>query len=65
MVHSVLYGCRMKEKISLGEWHKVTISRIGREGSLQVDNSSIIHGYSGPSLSELNLELPFYIGSVM
>lgn len=54
-----------KEKVNMEEWHRATISRTGREGQLQVDNSSIIRGYSGPSLSELNLELPFYIGSIV
>lgn len=56
---------RSKESITLGEWHWVRIFRNGREGILQLDNSTVIRGYSGPPLTELNLELPFYIGSVL
>ncbi|CAG9855043.1 unnamed protein product [Phyllotreta striolata] len=50
--------------ITLNEWHSVRISREGRAGTLQVDNGTLVRGYSGTSLTELNLKTPLYIGSV-
>jgi agrin len=48
----------------LNEWHTVRVSRIDKEGTLQVNNETIARGTSGPPLNELNLELPFYVGGV-
>ncbi|CAH0561782.1 unnamed protein product [Brassicogethes aeneus] len=53
-----------QEQVTIGKWHWARISRDGREGILQLDNSSIVRGYSGTPLTELNLDLPFYIGSL-
>ncbi|XP_063914885.1 agrin-like isoform X2 [Zophobas morio] len=53
-----------KETVNIGKWHWARIFRDGREGILQLDNSSIVRGYSGTPLTELNLELPFYVGSL-
>ncbi|XP_050518916.1 agrin-like [Diabrotica virgifera virgifera] len=50
--------------VTQNKWHRVVISREGREGRLQVDNSTEIRGYSGTPLTELNLETPLYIGSI-
>ncbi|CAG9828275.1 unnamed protein product [Diabrotica balteata] len=50
--------------ITQNKWHRVIISREGREGRLQVDNSTEVRGYSGTPLTELNLETPLYIGSI-
>ncbi|XP_046396911.1 agrin-like [Ischnura elegans] len=52
------------DKITLNEWHAVKASRLEREGSLQVDNGVIARGSSGPPLSELNLDLPLYVGGI-
>ncbi|GJQ68230.1 hypothetical protein Trydic_g10765 [Trypoxylus dichotomus] len=54
-----------KDTITLEKWYLVKIVRNGREGFLQLNNSTIVRGYSSPSLTELNLELPLYIGSTM
>ncbi|XP_031335468.1 agrin-like isoform X3 [Photinus pyralis] len=51
-------------KIEIGKWHWARISRNGREGLLHFDNSTVVRGYSGSPLTELNLNLPFYIGSL-
>ncbi|XP_057656608.1 agrin-like isoform X3 [Diorhabda carinulata] len=50
--------------ISFNKWYKIRISREGREGMLQIDNSTVIRGYSGIPLTELNLDTPLYIGSL-
>lgn len=60
----VLLIYRSKDTVSVGKWHWVRISREGREGILQLDNSTIVRGFSGTPLTELNLELPFFIGSL-
>ncbi|KAF4521048.1 hypothetical protein B566_EDAN008120 [Ephemera danica] len=52
------------DPISQNEWHSVRVSRIDKEGTLQVNNETIARGSSGPPLNELNLELPLYIGGV-
>lgn len=55
---------RTPETITIGKWHSVRASRVDKDGSLQLDNGTIVHGTSGPPLTELNLELPLYIGGV-
>ncbi|KAJ8688469.1 hypothetical protein QAD02_024264 [Eretmocerus hayati] len=50
--------------VSLDTWHSVRISRLGREGLLRLDNGTVCRGFSGSPLTELNLELPLYIGGV-
>ncbi|XP_058793471.1 agrin-like isoform X2 [Phymastichus coffea] len=50
--------------VMLDTWHSVRISRLGREGLLRLDNGTVARGFSGSPLTELNLELPLYIGGV-
>ncbi|XP_063988632.1 agrin-like isoform X5 [Diachasmimorpha longicaudata] len=50
--------------VSLDTWHCVRISRLGREGLLQLDEGTVARGFSGNPLTELNLEMPLYIGGV-
>ncbi|XP_015598499.1 agrin isoform X2 [Cephus cinctus] len=50
--------------VSLDTWHCVRISRLGREGLLQMDDGTVARGLSGSPLTELNLEMPLYIGGV-
>ncbi|XP_053970989.1 agrin-like isoform X3 [Hylaeus volcanicus] len=45
-------------------WHCVRISRLGREGVLQLDDGTVARGLSGSPLTELNLEMPLYVGGV-
>ncbi|XP_074109510.1 agrin isoform X2 [Cotesia typhae] len=52
------------DPVSLNTWHCVRISRLGREGLLQLDEGTIARGFSGSPLTELNLEMPLYIGGV-
>lgn len=54
-----------EEKIALNEWHWARIFRDGREGILQLNSSTPVRGFSGPPLTELNLEMPLYVGSLM
>ncbi|XP_044765426.1 agrin-like isoform X2 [Coccinella septempunctata] len=53
-----------RDTIENGKWHNVRISRKGREGILQLDNSSVVYGFSGIPMNDLNLDLPLFIGSV-
>lgn len=55
---------RTPERIQLGVWHVVRASRLDKDGVLQLDNGTVVHGMSGPPLNELNLELPLYIANV-
>ncbi|XP_011499632.1 PREDICTED: agrin-like [Ceratosolen solmsi marchali] len=50
--------------VTLDTWHSVRISRLGREGLLRLDNGTVARGFSGNPLTELNLEMPLYIGGV-
>ncbi|CAL8148206.1 unnamed protein product [Orchesella dallaii] len=52
------------QPISLNKWHWIVASREGREGRLQIDGHPPMTGKSPPTLSELNLELPLYIGGI-
>lgn len=52
------------DPVSLDTWHSVRISRLGREGLLRLDNGTVARGFSGNPLTELNLEMPLYIGGV-
>ncbi|XP_049948231.1 agrin-like [Schistocerca serialis cubense] len=50
------------ERISPNRWHSVKASRLDRDGTLQLDSGPVAAGQSGPALTELNLELPLYVG---
>ncbi|XP_048504803.1 agrin-like isoform X3 [Athalia rosae] len=52
------------DPVSLDTWHCVRISRLGREGLLQLDDGTVARGLSGSPLTELNLEMPLYVGGV-
>ncbi|XP_023288194.1 agrin [Orussus abietinus] len=52
------------DPVSLDTWHCARISRLGREGLLQLDDGTVARGLSGSPLTELNLEMPLYIGGV-
>ena len=45
-----------------GEWHSVRITRSGPRGTLQLDEGRVVTGSSPGPLTELNLELPLYLG---
>ncbi|XP_051154479.1 agrin-like isoform X3 [Leptopilina boulardi] len=50
--------------VSLSSWHCVRISRLGREGLLQLDDGTLARGLSGSPLTELNLETSLFVGGV-
>lgn len=50
--------------VSRDMWHCVRINRLGREGVLQLDDGTVARGVSGSPLTELNLEMPLYVGGV-
>lgn len=51
-----------QDKIKSNVWHSVKVTRNGPYGTLQVNNGQVASGLSPGSLSELNLELPLYLG---
>ncbi len=55
---------RSSDPISLNKWHWIMVSREGREGRLQVDGGPVQTIRSPPTLSELNLELPLFVGGM-
>nr|XP_032526977.1 agrin-like isoform X4 [Danaus plexippus plexippus] len=50
--------------ITKGQWHRVRVSRVGRHGSLQLDQLPVQRGLSPPPLTHLELNLPLFIGSL-
>ncbi|XP_029165671.1 agrin-like isoform X4 [Nylanderia fulva] len=52
------------DPVSRDIWHCVRISRLGREGVLQLDDGIVARGLSGSPLTELNLQTPLYVGGV-
>ena len=59
---SGLANLTTKEQVTLGEWHKVKLTRNGPHGTIQLDNGKVVSGTSVGHLTELNLELPLYLG---
>lgn len=55
---------RFPEKVTKDRWHKVRAFRTGREGTLRLDEGPAIKGNSAPPLTELNLGLPVFLGSL-
>ncbi|KAL3289355.1 hypothetical protein HHI36_022791 [Cryptolaemus montrouzieri] len=53
-----------RDVIETGKWYSVHISRKGREGILRLDNTSVAYGFSGIPMTDLNLDLPLFIGYV-
>ena len=51
-----------KEKVELNQWNVVRITRNGVRGTLQLNEGPIVGGSSPGSLSELNLDMPLYLG---
>lgn len=52
-----------KELVVIEKWYTVNVMRNGREGALRVNNASVVRGESSPPLSQLNVDLPLYIGA--
>lgn len=50
--------------IVLNKWHWIVAKRNGRQGELQIDGEIPQIDKSPPTLSELNLELPLYLGGI-
>ena len=48
--------------VKLNIWHSVRITRVRKRGSIQVDDGMIVSGETQGSLSELNLDQPFFVG---
>ncbi|KAM9115672.1 basement membrane-specific heparan sulfate proteoglycan core protein isoform 4-T4 [Pangshura tecta] len=55
---------RSTEPLALGQWHKVSAERIGKDGTLQVDSSKPVKRSSPGKSQGLNLRTPMYLGGV-
>ena len=55
---------RTKHPLPLNKWHSVKLTRFNRDGSLQLGNDTVLRGSAPGALTELNLDLPLYIGGV-
>ncbi|KAB7496787.1 Pikachurin, partial [Armadillidium nasatum] len=53
---------RTKEKIKLKTWQVVRVRRRNRKGLLQLGKGKKVRGKSGPKLTQLNLDLPLFLG---
>ena len=50
------------EKVEFNQWHSIKVTRNGPYGTLQLNTGQVVSGMSPGSLTELNLELPLYLG---
>ncbi|XP_046437323.1 agrin-like isoform X5 [Daphnia pulex] len=52
------------ERVTLFNWHRVLVSRRGKEASIRLDDGATSEGRSLGPLSELNLDIPLFIGGL-
>ena len=45
-----------------GRWHAARLTRAGPRGTLRLDEGKVVEGSAPAPLTELNLELPLYLG---
>lgn len=57
-----MVSMQSQETVSLNEWHVAKLNRDERQASLQLDEGKIVRGMALGALTELNLELPLYLG---
>lgn len=51
-----------QQRVVINRWHRVRITRVRKFGTLQLDDHSVVSGQTSGSLSELNLDEPFFVG---
>ncbi|KAI9555274.1 hypothetical protein GHT06_017789 [Daphnia sinensis] len=52
------------DRVKLFNWHRVLVSRRGKEASIRLDDGVTSDGRSLGPLSELNLDIPLFIGGL-
>uniref|UniRef100_A0A0P4Z267 Agrin n=1 Tax=Daphnia magna TaxID=35525 RepID=A0A0P4Z267_9CRUS len=52
------------DRVKLFNWHRVLVSRRGKEASIRLDDGATSEGRSLGPLSELNLDIPLFIGGL-
>lgn len=52
----------LNSSVTLNDWHQARITRIRKTGTLQLDNGPVLEASTTGSLSELNLDEPFFVG---
>ncbi|GBP15490.1 Agrin [Eumeta japonica] len=50
--------------ITKGRWHRARVTRLGRHGSLQLDQNPAQRGHSASPLTHLDLSISLFIGSL-
>jgi len=55
---------RAPERVTLYTWHRVLVNRRGKEATIRIDEGSVAQGRSLGPLSELNLDIPIFIGGL-
>ena len=51
-----------KNAVTVGEWHSIRISRIKKEGAIQLDDQEVVSGFTIGPLEQLNLDSHFFVG---
>lgn len=51
-------------QLSLGEWHRVVVTRNVKEGILEINDEPAITNFAKGNLNELNLDEPLYFGGI-
>lgn len=63
-VDTLALCCRSSNPVSLGEWHKLRLTRTGRHAYLQVDRFPPAQILSPGPFTQLSLSLSLYLGGV-
>ena len=59
-----LYHFSSPDRVKLFNWHRVLVSRRGKEASIRLDDGATTEGRSLGPLSELNLDIPLFVGGL-
>ena len=61
---SLVYSSRSSDRVTLFVWHRILVSRRGKETTIRLDDGAINQGRSLGPLSELNLDTALYVGGL-
>ncbi|KAJ7994325.1 hypothetical protein DPEC_G00264700 [Dallia pectoralis] len=55
---------RSEERVTMGKWHELRVSRTAKSGILQVDNQRPVEGIAEGAFTQIKCSSPLYIGGV-
>ncbi|KAJ8262647.1 hypothetical protein COCON_G00151040 [Conger conger] len=55
---------RSEERVSVGAWHELRVSRTAKNGILQVDNQRPMEGMAEGAFTQIKCNTPLYVGGV-